>query len=258
MLKVCSLGSGSKGNCVYIESEKVRLLIDAGLSFPDIERRLRDIGVSIEAVSGIILTHEHSDHICGLAGFCSPELTVYAESRVAGFLKNRVRGPRLQAIDCQAFEISGLVIRPFGVMHDALRPLGYRIENGAFSIGFATDLGIVTERVADGLRGCDCLIVEANHDREMLIKGPYPSRLKTRIYGPRGHLSNAAAAELIAVSLGPNTRQVFLAHLSEENNLPELAFDTVAGYLSGRGINESKSFKIEVLKQYSPSAVLEF
>jgi phosphoribosyl 1,2-cyclic phosphodiesterase len=224
-LRVCLLASGSKGNAVYVESRETRLLIDAGLSARELKSRLALIGADGESLDALLVTHEHGDHCRGLgpmARSCRVPVFVHTETRQA--LPAPGRLDALREFDGEgAFAWRDLQIDPFPLTHDAVAPVGYVIETSEGKIGIATDLGIATRLVAERLKGCRVLILESNHDEEMLRDGPYPWHLKQRIRGNHGHLSNVASAQLLQGLLWEGLEAVFLAHLSETNNHPGLA-----------------------------------
>jgi len=249
MLKLCPLGSGSKGNCIYLESGESRLLIDAGLPFLEIKKRLREIDVRLCDLTGVVITHEHTDHINGLSGFCGSGVPVFVHDYVVRIIESKFPKLDIRGIREEAFDLSGLRVKPFKIPHDAVYPLGYRFTDGKLSASVATDIGRVTESIIDNMKDSDLIVAEANHDEDMLMKGAYPYQLKQRIIGGKGHINNALSAELLAKIVTGRTKNIFLAHLSEENNLPELAFDIVAKYLSAHNIHEGSDVKIEVLKQ---------
>ncbi|MDR1939746.1 MAG: MBL fold metallo-hydrolase [Clostridiales bacterium] len=249
MLKVCPLGSGSKGNCVYLQSDKAKILIDAGLSFAEIKRRLSDIDVRLYELDGVIITHEHNDHITGLSGFRGSGIPIFVHTFAAPIIGGKFQGLELKKISEQAFDFADLSITPFKIPHDAVYPLGYRISSKNKTLSVATDVGFAADNIIEAMKDSDCIVVEANHDESLLINGGYPKRLKERILGGRGHLSNASSAELLSKIITRRTSNLLLAHLSEENNLPELAFETVAKKLAENGFYERGDFKIGVLKQ---------
>lgn len=224
-MRVCLLASGSKGNAVYVESGMSRLLLDAGLAAKELTRRLSGIGVAAEALDALLVSHEHSDHCRGLGPMARRyALPVYLHPETRRAL------PRLGVIaDHREFEVGdrftlrNVEVQTFPLTHDAAAPVGYTVESAEGKIGIATDLGIATRLVAERLRGCRVLILEANHDEEMLRDGPYPWPLKQRIRSNHGHLSNPASAELLRGLLWDGLEAVFLAHLSETNNTPALA-----------------------------------
>lgn len=203
------------------------MLIDAGFSWREIKSRAKRAGFPLERVEALVLTHEHADHVRGLKTLYRRGATIIASPGTLRALGHRFR----RAIPLNGgVEVAGIGIHSFRVPHDAAEPVGLVLESGGKSVGIATDLGEARERVIEALNGCDALIFEANHDLEMLLSGPYPWALKLRILGPLGHLSNDAAGSALAL-LSESARHIFLAHISQENNRPALALETVARYL---------------------------
>lgn len=225
MVELVVLGSGSRGNCTLVRTSRGALLIDAGLSARQIVRRLAEAGQSPDRLDGILLTHEHQDHVNGLAVFTRcrdiPVLGNAATLEAAGGKLGQAR--RKTFTTGQPFDWAGFRVTPFATPHDAAEPVGFVLEAEGVRVGYATDLGHVTQLVAARLTGCDALVFEANHDREMLMEGPYPWVTKQRVASRLGHLSNDhAASALPRIALG-ETRHLILAHLSETNNNPGLA-----------------------------------
>ncbi len=229
-LSVCVLASGSKGNAIFVSGGSTAILVDAGLSGIEIERRMKSKGLSPESLDAILVSHEHADHIRGV-GILSRRfgLPVYMNRGTA-----RAGAPYLGKIhdlkpfECgRGFEIDTLTVHPFSVSHDAADPSGFTIKQNGIKIGVATDLGIATAMVKAHLAGCALLILEANHDPDMLIRGPYPWPLKQRIRDRTGHLSNEDSAALLQGIRHDRLRHVILAHLSETNNTPQRALTTV-------------------------------
>jgi phosphoribosyl 1,2-cyclic phosphodiesterase len=241
-VRVCSLASGSRGNSLLVTTEDSAVLVDAGLSGKELTRRLACVGYSPESLSGIVITHEHTDHIRG-AGVLARRygVPVYispATLEAAGTGLGEI--PRLCHFACgTAFRIASLTIHPFSISHDAADPAGLTLECGDLKIGIATDLGVVTALVRERLRRCSLLYLESNHDAQMLRDGPYPWHLKQRIRSRMGHLSNEEARDLVSELQHPGLTHVILGHLSEENNRPDLALSEVAGHLNGSGIRVS-------------------
>ena len=224
-MRVCLIASGSKGNAVFIEAGETRLLIDVGLSAREIERRLSLIGVEAESLHAILVTHEHHDHVQGagplVRRFGLP-LSIHPDTHKAMPRLGKIE--KLQEFDVGVpFHLRDLEIRPFPITHDASAPVGFVIESPDGKIGVATDLGIATRLVADYLTDCRVLVLESNHDEQMLLDGPYPWHLKQRIKSSQGHLSNKASAELLNGLVWDGLEAVFLAHLSETNNAPVMA-----------------------------------
>jgi phosphoribosyl 1,2-cyclic phosphodiesterase len=236
-LRVCILGSGSKGNCTYIEAPDARILIDAGLSAREIDRRLRQIDRSPAALDGVLISHEHSDHIQGVGALARRyKLPVYANSatwqkaqHVVGVVNDR-----REFLTGNQFVLKDLLIEPFSLPHDADDPVAFRLTWRRRSVAVVTDLGYSSQLVRERLRGCHLLVLEANHDDAMLKAGPYPWPLKQRIGGKSGHLSNLQSGQLLRDVLHDELEHVVLAHLSEINNHPDLARQTVQEILGSR------------------------
>lgn len=235
-MQVVTLASGSSGNCTLVRCPAGDILIDAGISMRRIKNHLACAGTAMEKLSGILITHEHSDHISGLPMLIKHcQIPVYAPRKVANHLRYAVAGVEqsLHEIDVEhPFSLAGAEIRAFATPHDAAESVGYRIECGCI-FAFATDMGHVTEEVTRGLMGADAVVIEANHDEELLMGGSYPYYLKQRILSPEGHLSNRACAELACTLVESGTRYIILGHLSRENNTPGLALRTVQAALGG-------------------------
>ncbi|MBT8495798.1 MAG: MBL fold metallo-hydrolase [Deltaproteobacteria bacterium] len=250
--RFCVLGSGSSGNAVVVESGGRTLLIDAGFSCRELERRLGAVGVDPKSTAGIILTHEHGDHVRGAARFSRRfEIPVYA---TAGTLSG-IRQPRFAPDPVvlragSAIEIGSFRLEPFTVSHDAREPIGLVVESeGGGRLGLAADLGIRSREAWSRLLDLDALILEANHDLEMLMKGPYPWPLKQRIAGDRGHLSNADAAAGIEELVNDRLEWVVLYHLSKVNNRQAIARDEVGETLARVGARA----RLRVSSQAKPS-----
>jgi phosphoribosyl 1,2-cyclic phosphodiesterase len=237
-MKLSLLASGSKGNSLFLETDSCRLLIDAGLSGRETLIRLSSIGVDPETLDGILITHEHTDHVRGVGALARRlKLPVLGSSRTLQAARHVIGKAELIEFDPgTAFVFKGLAIDPFPITHDACDPVGYRIEGGEGCIGFATDLGIATRLTQEKLKGCRALVLEFNHDEQMLQNGPYPWHLKQRIKSSHGHLSNAQGASLLEELLHPALEGVFLSHLSEANNEPALAMSCARGLLDRQNL----------------------
>lgn len=255
-LRVCVLASGSSGNSVYVGSESTGILVDAGLSCREIERRLAAVGLSLTNVRAVCLTHEHEDHKAGVgilhrrAG-----LPLYANAGTIEALQRdaKLRGVRWTVFTTgQRFAIGDLAIEPFSVPHDSYDPVGFVIEAGGARVGVVTDMGMPTTLIRERLRNCGVLILESNHDEDLLRDAPRPWSLKQRIRGRQGHLSNRQAGELLDEVAGPLLRHVFLAHLSTDCNHPPLALEAVQRIL-GRACEQ----EVRVWLTY-PDRVSEF
>lgn len=233
-MRLCSIASGSSGNCTYVGSEQTHLLIDAGISGKKIEAGLNELGLCTSDLDGILVTHEHIDHISGL-GVVSRKygIPIYATSGTIDEVKKcKNIGEVEEDLFCrisadEQFKIKDLSVNPMRISHDAKEPVGYRIYCGNRKIAIVTDLGVYDDYTVNSLKGMNALLLEANHDVNMLQVGHYPYYLKQRILGNKGHLSNENCGRLLSEILHDNLQAVLLGHLSRENNLPELAYETV-------------------------------
>jgi phosphoribosyl 1,2-cyclic phosphodiesterase len=237
-MRLCLLASGSKGNCLFLETDSCRLLIDAGLSGREAIARLASIGVAAESLDGILITHEHTDHIKGVGVLARRlKIPVLAASRTHAAARHIFGKIDLLEFDPGTpFAFKGVQIDPFSITHDACDPVGFRIEGEEGAIGFATDLGIATRLTQDKLKECRALVLEFNHDEQMLQDGPYPWHLKQRIRSRHGHLSNSEGAGLLEELLHAGLQGVFLSHLSEVNNDPALAMAAARGLVDGQNL----------------------
>jgi phosphoribosyl 1,2-cyclic phosphodiesterase len=276
--KLTILGSGSAGNCAYVECGETRVLVDAGFSPRQIRQRLASIGRTPENLSAILITHEHSDHISGLLGladkfhipvFCNRETqdaTIWAfkdkwSSTKDPALNGMDAGDALKAkIDWRifstgdSFEVNDLVVDTFSIPHDAQDPVGFILHAGGKSIGFCTDLGHFTRLVGERVRRVNVLVLESNHDIKMLQESRRSWALKQRILGRHGHLSNVAAAEAVAQIMTANMRHLYLAHLSRECNKPEIAEHVMAEQLHHIGATH---VHLQLTSQTVPCATLD-
>lgn len=238
-LSVCVLASGSKGNCSFISDGDTSLLIDAGLSGVEIERRLAVHGIDPQNLTALVISHEHHDHIQG-AGVIARryQLPVYISSKTCRAAWSGLgRIEKYHYFECgDSFRIGSMDIHPFSLSHDAVDPAGFTFSRDGLKIGLATDLGVATAMVKENLKGCQLLILEANHDPDMLIVGSYPWPVKQRIKGRTGHLSNSESRELLLEVKHAQLSHVILAHLSHENNTCEKALSTV-----GQALNDSRT-----------------
>ena len=233
-LSVCVLASGSKGNAVYVSDGTSAVLVDAGLSGKAIERRMQERGLDPTDLTALIVSHEHTDHVQGIGVLSRRyKLPVFI---APGTLDAAPRIGRLHetfSFECGCdFAVGGLRIHPFSISHDAADPAGFTLQGNGTKIGIATDLGIATAMVKEHLRACSLLILEANHDPDMLINGPYPWPLKQRIKSRSGHLSNEESKALLGEVQHDALKHVVLAHLSETNNAPDTAYQTVVSALT--------------------------
>jgi phosphoribosyl 1,2-cyclic phosphodiesterase len=260
-MKIALLASGSSGNCAYIEAGGTRVLIDAGISLRQVRQRLTQVGLQAESIDALLISHEHTDHACEVSRIALHfECPIYASERTSAEIRSLLSGWEQQQPfhPGKTFPIGSLTIHPFRISHDAHEPCGFLIEGPSeidgqcVTAGLATDLGIVYEDQQRLLSRCDVLIIESNHDRDMLINGNYPGYLKQRIQSVLGHLSNDAAGELIAqLAERGRLKQAMLAHLSQNNNRPEIALETVK-----RHLNNHAGCQIHLSHRDRPSQVL--
>ena len=233
-MKLCSIASGSSGNCIYVANDDTNLLVDAGISKKRIVEGLDSIGVDVADIDGILVTHEHVDHIKSVGVMARAyNVPIYGtydtlkaihEYKSTGNIDQSLYRP-IKADN--VFNIKSLAIRPFATSHDAVDPVCYTFHSNDKKIGVATDLGEYDDYIISNLEGCNVLLLEANYDRNMLQVGPYPYYLKQRIVGNKGHLSNVNTGELLKHIISDKLKYIFLGHLSKENNYPELAYETV-------------------------------
>ena len=244
-----TLSSGSQGNCLLLSDGDTHILVDAGISTRRIKAGLAQLELSMDELDGILITHEHTDHISGLATLIKHHsIPLYASPGTARQLAYRLAGvePLLRPREpgCQ-FEVGQCLVTAFETSHDAAQSMDYRID-GSGSVGILTDTGYVTDEAAQVLPGVSLLVLESNHDVEWLRSGPYPYSLKARILGDEGHLSNDAAAEFAARMAQCGTRCIILAHLSRENNTPDIARQTAVCGMQMAGIEDESRYILDV------------
>ena len=254
-IRLTILGSGSAGNCAYLETDQVRLLIDAGLSARQIRQRMATLARAPETLTGILVTHEHSDHIAGLTGLAAQlDVPIYCnrltKQAIEAQLKIQIKA-QIFATGA-SFEAGDVTVESFSIPHDAYDPVGFLIRTAAGNIGFLTDLGHATKLVVERIRPANVLLLESNHDVKMLQDDPRrPWSLKQRILSRHGHLSNESAADVAEQILSSALRRLYLGHLSRDCNRPELALQAVAGRLERLG---GTHVCVEPTSQNVPSA----
>ena len=253
----CSIASGSSGNCIYVGSDHTAVLVDTGISGKKIAEGMKAIGRKPEELNGILITHEHSDHIKGLGVMARKYgIPIYTTpgTREAickcGSLGVIEEGLFHEIHADEGFAIQDLEIMPFRISHDAAQPVAYRIKNGDKSVAVATDMGCYSDYIIDHLQGLDGILLESNHDINMLQVGSYPYPLKQRILGKRGHLSNENAGRLLCEILHGDLKFIMLGHLSKENNYEALAYATVCAEITmGDNPFKAEDFPIQVAKR---------
>ncbi len=263
-MRLCSIASGSSGNCIYVGSDNTHLLVDTGISAKRVIAGVQELGVKPEELSGILITHEHSDHIQGLGVFSRKYgIPIYG---TAGTIEAIVNTTTLGAYDKslhrvistdEAFEISDLSIMPFRISHDAAQPCGYVVNHGKKKVAVATDMGTYDEYTISHLQKLDALLLESNHDVNMLQVGTYPYYLKQRILSNVGHLSNENAGRLLCRLLHDGMKEIHLGHLSKENNYEQLAYETVNMEITLGDCNyKGSDFPIHVAKRDMVSDII--
>ena len=262
-MKVCTIASSSKGNCVLVFNDNTKILIDLGVTLVDLESKLNMLGINPHEITAILNTHEHIDHTKNIGAFMRKYGTpLYCH--IDGYDRlltklGKVNYSLLTRFNDMPFEIGDMVVRAFKLPHDASSCVGYTIADGDKRMSIATDLGHFDDEIVANLMGSRMVILESNHDEKMLLNNPkYTPMLKQRILGKSGHLSNKLASQVALKLVGTGTRQILLAHLSEENNTPELAYNTVCSYLYNYGIIEGQHIRIDVAPAYDLSSVYSF
>lgn len=265
MLKFLSFGSGSSGNCYLLYTETDALMIDIGVGLRTLKKHFHDYGLSLDSVHNILITHDHADHVKSVGSISRDyHLPVYTTREVhQGIDRNycvrhKVEADQRRIIEKgQPFMVGEFRVTAFGVPHDSTDNVGYLIEYGDVTFCIMTDIGHLTEEHQKMISAANYLVIEANHAKEMLRTGPYPQYLKDRISGPNGHLSNEECGMALAQYATPHLRHVWLCHLSEDNNHPELARKTIEQILHAHGIVAGKDFMLDVLKRKSPGEICE-
>ncbi len=262
---MCSIASGSSGNCIYVGSDATHLLIDAGISGKRTEAGLEELGISGRDLDGIFITHEHADHISGLKVLARKyEIPLYATRGTIDAVKKMKSGGEIdsdlwvEVKEDQRLTLKDLTVYPLRISHDAAQPVAYRIGYGNRRVAVCTDLGEYNDYTVECLKGLDAILLEANHDVNMLQVGPYPYPLKQRILGKRGHLSNENSGRLLSRILHDGMKYISLGHLSQENNLPELAYEAVRMEITlGDNPYRAEDFQIQVARRSEISPVME-
>lgn len=260
-MRLCSIASGSSGNCTYIGNDTTGVLVDAGISGKKIEQGLQGIGVDPSELKGIFVTHEHSDHIKSVGVLARKyEIPIYATPEtIHAMLKGKGIGRIPEGLFRYVYPdtpimVDDLEIQPFSISHDAANPVCYTFQYNGKKIGYATDLGTYDEYIIEQLKDSDLLFLEANHDVNMLMVGSYPYYLKQRILGDHGHLSNDRSANLICELLHDRLKAIILAHLSKDNNYEALAYETIAQCVA-QSMGERQTPRIVVANREEPSEV---
>lgn len=254
--------SGSSGNCYYLGTHRRGILIDAGISARSIQKYLHEMGLEFRNIMGVLITHDHADHIRAVGTLGERvKLPIYSTPEIhAGIDRNygvreKLRTSRRFFNKGEQWDLYGLKINTFGIEHDSTDCVGYSIDYRGQRFVLMTDCGSVNEEMKEYIRTANHLVIEANHDEHMLLNGPYPTYLKERILSPRGHQSNDTCGELLKQNWHPGLRNVWLCHLSQENNDPEVAYNTVASYLEQIEIEPGSDIFLKALDRTTPSPV---
>lgn len=258
----CPLFSGSSGNSIFISSDNAKILIDAGLPGKSIEGALKSIDQCASELDGIFITHEHSDHTKGIGVLSRRyDIPVYANEKTwlaIGSSLGKIKEHNVKIIENNSITLNDIDIVAYNISHDAASPCGYSIYSGKGKACIATDLGCFSEEVEKNIKDADVVLLESNHDVEMLKFGPYPYSLKKRILSDKGHLSNEDCGKAITRILNGKLKTVILGHLSRTNNYPELAYQTVLNVLTEYGIDVSNDIHLSLAKRDMPSCYIEF
>lgn len=262
MLNFCSLYSGSSGNSLLVETENTKLLIDAGVSSKKIETALTNLNIDPSSINGILITHEHSDHVQGLGTFAKKyDLPVFINPKTLDAIpkqKEKISEKNIKKFKIEEnFEIGDMQIKPFSIPHDAANPCGFNIFKDNKKISIATDIGHMTNGILKNLEDSIFVLLESNYDPEVLKFSKYPYPLKSRIAGPNGHLSNELAGKTISHLLGSGLQQAMLGHLSKESNFPELAYKTVVDEIISSNYNEN-ALRLSVASRDTPGNIISF
>ncbi|MGM0471313.1 MAG: MBL fold metallo-hydrolase [Bacillota bacterium] len=260
-LEVCSLASGSSGNSIYIASKDQQVLVDAGLSGKQITEKLAQIDVSGDELDAILVTHEHQDHLKGV-GILSRRfnLPIYATEKMWGVAEEdlgKIKPQHRCLIEDCGLELGDLEIESFAIPHDAVDPVGFTMTCQGSKLAIATDIGYMTEEIMEHLSGSQFVILESNHDLEMLKAGPYPWSLKKRIMGQQGHLSNDDAAATVVELVKNSVECILLAHLSQDNNVPELAYLTIKNMVVDAGMELGRDLQLDFAKHNQVSGLYQ-
>lgn len=260
-MRLTVLGSGSGGNCTLLSNKTTCLLVDAGFGSRGLKRRIKEAGLTLDRIDGILLTHGHSDHVSGVSSL----LKEFAGTKVYMNAGTREEVPALGIVENweefeseRQFTVGEFIVEAFDVPHDAAQPVGFSISSNGFSGVIATDLGELNPTIENHLEGCQWMVLESNHDEELLKIGPYPWELKRRVLGRNGHLSNRALGDFLRHRFDGSATHLFLAHLSRQNNEPQLAFSAASQAVHDRHpLFKRKGLNVHLTHQSKPSIVID-
>lgn len=265
-LEICSFASSSSGNCFMVRSETTEIIVDAGITAKKIDENMKGIGSDTGSISGILITHEHVDHVKSLHTIMkkNPDVRVYASGgTIDAMVRKNDKIPADRAVRVKSgssFMLGDIKVTPFDILHDTAEPVAFAFEKSGRKAAILTDTGCVSSEIFDNIKDCDVLVLEANHEPNLLLYCRYPYEVKRRILGERGHLSNEAAGECIIKMLkelgGSKVPKVVLAHLSSENNTPQQAFVTIRNMLEEENFYIGKDIELEVAAKDAAGPVL--
>lgn len=261
-MKFCSLYSGSSGNSIFIASDNAKVLIDAGLAGKKIDDALKHIGEESSSIDGIFITHEHIDHIKGVGVLSRKyDIPIYANDNTWAVMEKNIgniKEHNIRIMDRRSsITINDLEIRSFNIPHDAIAPVGYTVSYAGKNASVVTDFGVFTEEIRDNIIDSDIILLESNHDVNMLRMGPYPYKLKLRVLGENGHLSNEdCGSAIVSLLKNDKKKQIVLGHLSGTNNHPDLAYQTVVDVLSANGIRPGDDVILQLASRHNPSEII--
>lgn len=261
-MKFCSLYSGSSGNSIFIASDNAKVLIDAGLAGKNIDDALKHIGEESSSIDGIFITHEHIDHIKGVGVLSRKyDIPIYANDNTWAVMEKnigKIKEHNIRIMDRRSsITINDLEIRSFNIPHDAIAPVGYTVSSAGKNASVVTDFGVFTEEIRDNIIDSDIILLESNHDVNMLRMGPYPYKLKLRVLGENGHLSNEdCGSAIVSLLKNDKKKQIVLGHLSGTNNHPDLAYQTVVDVLSENGIRPGDDVILQLASRHNPSEII--
>ena len=261
-MKFCSIYSGSSGNSIFIASDNAKVLIDAGLAGKKIDDALKHIGEESSSIDGIFITHEHIDHIKGVGVLSRKyDIPIYANDNTWAVMEKnigKIKEHNIRIMDRRSsITINDLEIRSFNIPHDAIAPVGYTVSYAGKNASVVTDFGVFTEEIRDNIIDSDIILLESNHDVNMLRMGPYPYKLKLRVLGENGHLSNEdCGSAIVSLLKNDKKKQIVLGHLSGTNNHPDLAYQTVVDVLSANGIRPGDDVILQLASRHNPSEII--
>lgn len=261
-MKFCSLYSGSSGNSIFIASDNAKVLIDAGLAGKKIDDALKHIGEESSSIDGIFITHEHIDHIKGVGVLSRKyDIPIYANDNTWAVMEKnigKIKEHNIRIMDRRSsIAIKDLEIRSFNIPHDAIAPVGYTVSSAGKNASVVTDFGVFTEEIRDNIIDSDIILLESNHDVNMLRMGPYPYKLKLRVLGENGHLSNEdCGSAIVSLLKNDKKKQIVLGHLSGTNNHPDLAYQTVVDVISANGIRPGDDVILQLASRHNPSEII--